>query len=152
MMQQTANKWARTFGLILVLAICGKATAAGPDIASHPAIAGTHVRFETNPGTQELTYSGTNETGKYTMVLTSARNGRKSEIKGHYEVTRNNGWWTIKHESNDGNFSLQFEITKKFPEGGFKAKGNVLDRDGHPALHGTSPFDFNFVKAGTTTK
>ena len=68
--------------------------------------------------------------------------------KGQYEVQRSKGGWAIKHKDSNGNFSFSFEFTvTKTTGNGFQAKGNVFDLDGHPALHGSAPFDFNFVKA-----
>lgn len=131
--------------LSLILTIPGKAPCAEPEV--FPTIAGTHVGFETNKGTQDITYFGTNAAGTYSLKLTRAKDGQTSEIRGHYEVSGNDGWWTIKHELDESTFSLVFEIKQTFPDGGFNAKGNVLDGNGHPALNGMTPFDFYFEKA-----
>ena len=148
MIKNTAKKLTITLGLLLALVICGTATAA-PEPT--PEIAGTKVSYETNPASHDITYSGTNSAGTYTMVITQIRNDQKMVDKGQYEVRRGKGVWVLTHKSNTGNVSFEFVITK-VTENGFQAKGNVFDQNGHPALHGPAPYDFNFVKVAPATR
>jgi len=140
------KKYMKNWAMVLSLLLVGLTNvSAEPENATLP-IAGKEVSFETNMGTQAITYYGTDNAGRYTLKLTRAKNGQVSEIQGQYQVSEDNKWWTVQHENNNGTFYLRFEITQMLPNG-FSAKGNVLDADRHPALHGDSPFDFEFLNS-----
>lgn len=121
----------------------------------------TTLEYETNPGTNRVSYQET-EPGRgmftLTLIATEAFGGHTNQLRGQYIVEQKEGWTFIHHKLETGQ---SFTVLVK---DGYTANenvtlpgapvisgtGNVKDGKGNTALEGETPFRFVFRKQKTS--
>lgn len=113
----------------------------------------TAVTYETNPGTNKITYNPQgSEKGLFLLTLTptTAFGGGTQESKGWYTIQKKGEWIDIQHKTTQNiifTIRIKAEDANKLSSAKTQIQGDVFDAKGTPAEAGGLPLTFKKERA-----